>query len=119
MNRLVGPMKLRPSSLLLFTALSGVIAVPAMSQNRPAGVPPAPAPRATVPPKPKTVAPAAPVAGNPDFKADQPQAQVQAAPVPPPLPPAIWDMPSVLELAAYINQIGVEGLNPADYDLPG
>jgi len=112
-------MNLRPSSLLLFTALSAVSAAPAISQIRPMGVPAPQVPRATVPPKPKTVAPDAPVAGNPDFKADQPQAQIQAAPLPPPLPPAIWDIPSVLELAAYINQIGGEGLNPVDYDLPG
>src|SRR4051794_31189878 len=77
---------------------------------------PAPAP-VTKPPKPKTSAPDAPVPGNPDFQADQ-----QAAPVPappPPLPPAMWDLASAQELLAFIRQIGVEGLNPADYDPAG
>src|SRR6476659_9933803 len=110
-------MKRRSSSLLLFTAATGLVASPALTQIRPMGVPSAPAPTAAAPAKPKTAAPDAPVAGNPDFKADQPQAP--APPPPPPLPPAMWDMPSVLQLLAYIQQIGVEGLNPADYDPAG
>jgi len=40
-------------------------------------------------------------------------------PVPAPLPPAIWDVPAALELATFINSLGTEGLNPADYDAPG
>jgi murein L,D-transpeptidase YcbB/YkuD len=70
------------------------------------------------PAKPKTAAPDAPAPGNPDYQADQPQA-AEAAPVPPPLPPAIWDVPNALQLLAYIQQIGAEGLNPADYDPAG
>jgi len=110
-------MKRRSSSLLLFTAATGLVASPALTQIRPMGVPSAPAPTAAAPAKPKTAAPDAPVAGNPDFKADQPQAP--APPPPPPLPPAMWDVPSVMQLLAYIQQIGVEGLNPADYDPAG
>ena len=53
--------------------------------------------------------------GNPDF-APQP---VQAAPAPPPLPPAIWDAVSVQDLLNYIQQVGKEGLNPGDYDPVG
>jgi murein L,D-transpeptidase YcbB/YkuD len=114
-------MMLRPGSLLLFTSLAGMAVAPAIAQIRPMGVPaPATPPKASVPAKPRTSTPAprtapdAPVPGNPDFKADQPQAP--AAPIPPPLPPAIWDVPAALELLAYINQIGAEGLNPTDYD---
>ena len=65
---------------------------------------------------PSKVAPDALVPGNPDFKADQAQA---AAPPPPPLPPVIWDVPSALELVAYIQQVGGDGLNPSDYDAAG
>jgi murein L,D-transpeptidase YcbB/YkuD len=112
MNKLVGPMKLRPSALLWFASLGAIAASPAFSQIAPMGVP-APAP-VTKTPKPKSAAPDAPVPGNPDLQADQP-----AAPVPPPLPPAMWDIASAQELLAYIQQIGVEGLNPADYDVAG
>jgi murein L,D-transpeptidase YcbB/YkuD len=128
MNSLIGPKKLRPTSLLLFSALMGIAAGPAISQIRPMGVAtqqqPLNPPRTAVSPKARTATPAtrtapdAPVPGNPDYKADQPQA-AQAAPVAPALPPAVWDVPSALELVAYINQIGGEGLNPADYDPVG
>jgi murein L,D-transpeptidase YcbB/YkuD len=115
MNKLMGPKKLRSSSLLWFALLGGIAVNPAFSQIAPMGVP-APAP-ATKTPKPRTVAPDAPVPGNPDFQADQQAAQVPAAP--PPLPPAMWDVASAQELLSYIQQIGVEGLNPADYDPAG
>ena len=128
MNSLIGPKKLRPTSLLLFSALTGIAAGPAISQIRPMGVAtqqqPLNPPRTAVSPKARIATPAArtapdaPVPGNPDYKADQPQA-AQAAPVAPALPPAVWDVPSALELVAYINQIGGEGLNPADYDPVG
>src|SRR6478609_3639297 len=121
-------MKLRPGSLLLFSAIAGFAAGPLFSQVRPMGVvtPPPPAanqPKASAPkPKPGTsgtkVAPDAPVPGNPDYQPDQSQA-AQAAPVPPPLPPAVWDLRSASELVVYIQQVGVEGLNPADYDPAG
>jgi murein L,D-transpeptidase YcbB/YkuD len=123
MNKLVAKMKRHSSSLLWFTALAGMAAGPALAQIRPMGVvtPPAPAKKPVqATPKAPTAktAPDAPVPGNPDFKADQPSA-AEAAPLPPPLPPAIWDVPSALQLLAYINQIGSEGLNPADYDPAG
>jgi len=121
-------MKLRPRSLLLFSAIAGFAAGPLFSQVRPMGVvaPPQPAanqPKAPAPkPKPSTsgtkAAPDAPVPGNPDYQPDQPLAG-QAAPVPPPLPPAVWDLRSASELFTYIQQVGVEGLNPADYDPAG
>jgi L,D-transpeptidase YcbB len=123
MNKLViGPMKRRASSLLVFTAVAAMVASPALSQIRPMGVPTPAQPRASVPAKPgpattPRTGPDAPVTGNPDYQADDQQAQ--AAPVPPPLPPAIWNVPSAFELLAYISRIGAEGLNPADYDPAG
>jgi murein L,D-transpeptidase YcbB/YkuD len=124
MNKLVAMMKRRSSSLLWFTAVAGMAASTAPAQVRPMGVvtPPATAKPKPVQAAPKSstakTAPDAPVPGNPDFKPDQPSA-AEAAPLAPPLPPAIWDVPSALELLAYINQIGTEGLNPADYDPAG
>ena len=115
-------MKRRSCALLLVSALAPLAASPALSQIRPMGVPApqpatqAPAQARPAPPAAKKPAPDAPVPGNPDFKADQPQVQ---APPPPPLPPVVWDIPSAFELLAYINQIGGEGLNPADYDPAG
>ncbi|MFL6746676.1 MAG: L,D-transpeptidase family protein, partial [Sphingomicrobium sp.] len=50
-------------------------------------------------------------------KSIPPDAQAQPV-LPPPLPPAVWDAVSAQDLVYYIKQIGVEGLNPADYD-PG
>jgi murein L,D-transpeptidase YcbB/YkuD len=60
----------------------------------------------------------APVPGNPDFAPDQPQPP-EAAPAPAPLPPAFWDYTNAQDLLRYIQQIGVEGLNPDDYDPAG
>ena len=124
----------RSWSLLLVTALGATAASPALAQIRPMGVTPPPAanqPKASQPAqaKPRTAPPAAqpgttrtapdaPVPGNPDYAPDQAQA-VQAVPPPPPLPPAVWDLGSAQTLYAYIQQIGVEGLNPADYDPAG
>ena len=120
----------RLGSLLLVTALGGAASGPALAQIRPLGVVPAPVPaqQQVKPAAPRPAAPAAkpaarpapdaPVPGNPDFMADQPDA-AQAAPVPPPLPPAIWDLASAQQLLAYLQQIGGEGLNPADYDPDG
>ena len=68
--------------------------------------------------KPESAATGAPVPGNPDYKPDQPQAAQTVVP-PPQLPPAVWDLASAQDLLAYIQQIGKEGLNPADYDPTG
>jgi murein L,D-transpeptidase YcbB/YkuD len=115
-------MSRRSSSLLLFTAIAGMAAAPAISQIRPMGIAVPARPAATqpkaAPAKPKTAAPDAPAPGNPDYQADQPEA-AETAPVPAPLPAAIWDVPNALQLLAYIQQIGAEGLNPADYDPAG
>jgi len=113
-------------TLLLTTALAGAAAGPALAQVQPMGAvtpkSPKPAP-ATVITKPKAsglskAAPDALAPNNPDFKADQPEA-AQAVAVPAPLPPAVWDVESAQELLAYIQRVGVEGLDPADYDPAG
>jgi murein L,D-transpeptidase YcbB/YkuD len=136
MKTLMRPVKRRSSSLLWVAAMAGVAAGPAFAQIRPMGAAPPPAaanqPRAAVPAQPRPAratpavqaqpkartAPDALAPSNPDFQADQPAA-AQAVPVPPPLPPAVWDVPSAFALLSYIQQIGVEGLNPADYDPAG
>ena len=119
---------------LLATSLGLLGANPALSQIRPVGVAPPPTtkpattkqaapakplqpglPKAKTSPPGARVAPDALVPGNPDFKADQ----AQLAPPPPPLPPVVWDAQSALELVSYIGQVGVEGLNPSDYDPEG
>ncbi|HZC37317.1 MAG TPA: L,D-transpeptidase family protein [Sphingomicrobium sp.] len=110
---------------MLFTAAALVAAAPAAAQVR-TGLPvqvAAPAkpvasrPLAAKPSRPESAATGAPVPGNPDFKPDQ----AQAAPPPPPpaLPPAVWDIVSAQDLLTYIEQIGKEGLTPADYDPAG
>src|SRR3954447_8929546 len=118
MNGLRSPMKSRVSSLLLFTAAAVLAANPAVAQVKPA----APAkPVSQVPAKPSAQAPAAkpsaaaqtvaPVPGNPELQVAQP--------APPPLPPVVWDAISAEDLVHYIQQVGQEGLNPADYDPDG
>ena len=97
----------------MFTAIGSMTGVPALAQIAPMTAP-APAP-ITKTPKPKTGAVDAPAPGNPDYQADQ-QAQLAA---PPALPPVSWDLASAQQLLAYIQQIGGEGLNPADYDPEG
>jgi murein L,D-transpeptidase YcbB/YkuD len=89
-------------------------AVPA-KPSPPAAAAPKPVPRKPVPPKPT---PDALVPGNPDFAPDQPQ-QAQVAPVPAPLPPVVWDVVSAEDLLHYIQQIGMDGLEPSDYDPQG
>ena len=106
MNKLVHPMKRRSSSLMLFSGLALLAAGPAISQISPMGVPGAQAQPAIQP------VPLPPGTGAPSGTMPQ-------VPVPAPLPPAIWDVPAALELATFINSLGTEGLNPADYDAPG
>jgi murein L,D-transpeptidase YcbB/YkuD len=132
MNGLLLAKANRSRSLMLFTALAGMAAAPALGQVRPAAPPalgqvrPAAAPPATAAkPQPKPTSPAAakatpeaPVPGNPDYAPEQ-APPAQAAPAPQPLPPVVWDPISAQDLLHYIEQVGVEGLNPADYDPQG
>lgn len=94
--------------LVLLSGVAGIAAVPAVAQVTPSGaaVKTTPSNSAqTLPaPRPGPVAPE--------------QAQPQEPPAPPP-PPLIWDVVSAEDLLHYIQQIGAEGLNPADYDPQG
>src|SRR5437588_12399696 len=133
-NEQVGwPMKRRTCSLLWLTALAGTVAAPALAQIQPMGLPPARAPanqpRTNAParPAPAISRPGTPAARsgpdalnqtNPDFKAEQAETG-QAAAIPAPLPPAVWDVVNAEDLLRYIQQVAVEGLNPSDYDPAG
>ena len=83
---------------------------PAAQQARPAVAQPRPAVTPAKPAGPAASQPGAPVAGN---------EQAPAATEAPPLPPVVWDVVSAQDLLYYIQQIGSEGLNPADYDPAG
>jgi murein L,D-transpeptidase YcbB/YkuD len=110
------PMNMRVKSLVLFSAAALLpVAIHAQKPVQ-AGPPPA---------RPAAGKPAAALPGtgqnsaNPDYAA-QPQGEAQPpAPPPPPLPPVVWDQRSAVDLLSYIQQIGGEGLNPADYDPNG
>jgi len=121
---------MRANSLTMFTAMAALAAGQAGAQvrtglatqvrptaqvARPPAAQSKPAPTKTLQP-PAT--PEAPVPGNPDYAPAQP---TQAVPQPEPvqLPPAVWDAVTAQDLLYYIQQIGKEGLNPADYDPEG
>ena len=89
---------------------------PALAQT-PAATPRTSPPAAQAAPKPTGPAasqPGAPVPGNPDYAAEIVQTPGTVA-VPPPLPPAVWDVANAQALLAYIGAIGGEGLDPEDY----
>jgi murein L,D-transpeptidase YcbB/YkuD len=123
MNKLGQPIGRRAKSTILF-AVSAALALDSAGAQVPTGLP-APyqqpvlvSPRITNPvaksqPVGGPVTPQAPVPGNPDYV---PQPAPVLPPVPVPLPPPVWDLASAQELLGYIQQIGKEGLNPADYD---
>jgi murein L,D-transpeptidase YcbB/YkuD len=53
----------------------------------------------------------------PPAQAQQPAVQPAPAVVEPaPLPPPLWMVPDAQQLLAYIQTVGAEGLDPADYD---
>ena len=116
MKGLVRPMSVRLKSLIL---LGGAILLPAataVAQVRP--VVAAPRPGVPIPRPVATPTPPPPVTAVPGKPGLPSQPQV-AAPAPVPLPPPIWDMQNAQDLLFYIQQIGREGLNPADYDPNG
>src|SRR4051812_26750677 len=122
MNKLMLSVSVRAKSLLLFTSLAGISIAPAFAQMPPAQVPARPNP-AVQAPRPVVQPPVAqppvaqpPVAQRPGAATAQP---VPTPPPPPSLPPAIWDMVNAEDLLHYIQQVGTEGLNPADYDAEG
>jgi murein L,D-transpeptidase YcbB/YkuD len=97
-------------SMLLFTAAAALAAGAAAQTAGPARQPQpqAQAPRAGPPGPPGALVP-----GNPAYRPPL------GEPVLPALPPAIWDPVSAQDLIYYIQQVGKEGLNPADYDPAG
>ena len=125
MNALVQGKAFLSRSLLVCAALAATALSPALAQVKPAPAPPKPAAPAAAKPAPAKPA-TAPAAAQPKptpegatpGKPDQLEA-AQAQPLPPPLPPAMWDPVSAQDLVYYIKQIGVEGLNPEDYDPAG
>jgi murein L,D-transpeptidase YcbB/YkuD len=118
------------NKLMLFSALAGMGAAPVMAQAPQAPVQPSPypvmqAPRAAPQPQRPVQPPvAAPLQtmpqAQPPLQPGQPVSQpetAQAAPAP--LPPPLWDAVNAEDLLHYIQQVGAEGLNPADYDPDG
>ena len=113
-------MKARLDTLAIVMATAAFAASPAIAQvktglatqDRPVAPP--------VQPRPATgqATPEAPVPGNPDFA---PQTATPTTPAPAPilLPPPMWDAVSAQDLLYYIQQVGKDGLNPADYDPAG
>ena len=75
-----------------------------------------PGPPVSVPPPPGGL-PSPGVAPAPGVAV--PGAPVVAAPPPVVLPPPVWDPRDAQELLTFIQQIGGEGLDPADYDPAG
>ena len=82
--------------------------------------PPAKAPAAAAPAQ-ATAQPATPPAKLVDPMAPLPEGATQAPPEPPapPPPPPPWTLQQASALVGYINNIGGEGLSPADYDPAG
>ena len=123
MNKLVRGKGLSSKPLILFGALAATALTPALAQVKPAPAKPAPAAQ---PPAPKPVS-SVPAAAQPKptpegatpGKPGQPEAAAQPPAPPPALPPAVWDPITAQDLVFYIKQIGVEGLNPEDYDPEG
>jgi murein L,D-transpeptidase YcbB/YkuD len=94
----------RLKSLMLFSAAVQLPLAPILAQATPPVA------------KPPAVQPTSPIPGG---AAPAGQAPAAEAPLPPPLPPPVWDMRNAADLLGYIQAIGGEGLNPADYDPDG
>jgi murein L,D-transpeptidase YcbB/YkuD len=101
--------KLRLNHLAVFSV---VAAVPLASlAAQPVQQPAAPTPKPDAPQPSKSVDPIAPLPEG---------AQVPAQPEPlPPPPPPLWQVQQAQSLLNYINNVGREGLSPADYDPAG
>ncbi|WP_294120922.1 L,D-transpeptidase family protein [Sphingomonas sp.] len=86
----------------------------AVASAQPAAAPAAPAPKPVAQPKP-----ADPIGPLPEGTAQPAQAQPELVPPAPPPPPPVWTLQQASSLVGYINNIGKEGLTPADYDPAG
>ncbi|HTG79045.1 MAG TPA: L,D-transpeptidase family protein [Sphingomicrobium sp.] len=85
-----------------------------MAVAQPGQAPAAPATKPAVQPKP-----ADPIGPLPDESAQPAQAAPEPVPPPPPPPPPLWTLQQASALVGYINNVGHEGLSPADYDPAG
>jgi murein L,D-transpeptidase YcbB/YkuD len=115
-------MSVRLGACLLFTTAVSLFAGSALAQAQAAPDPLAPRPAANVPVQHPAGAPAtaAPAPGSVTPVSTQPAGPAQPmAETPPPLPPIVWDLPNAQILYIYIQQVGRDGLNPADYDPAG
>jgi murein L,D-transpeptidase YcbB/YkuD len=116
MNGLM-PMGRRSRAFITFTALTAFSIGSTAAPVAPAPVAAKPPVAAAKPPAAAAKPPAAiatPVPGNLAPPVTEP-----APPLPPPLPPVVWDPVSAQDLVYYIQQVGADGLNPADYDPAG
>ena len=102
------------ASMLASTALMAQVR-PATAVKAPVQAP-AKAPVATPANGPSRVNPEAAAPGNPGAAPDAKQIAAQPAPQ---LPPAVWTAVDAQDLVMYTQQVGREGLNPADYDPAG
>ena len=102
------------ASMLASTALMAQVR-PATAVKAPVQAP-AKAPVATPANGPSRVNPEAAAPGNPGYAPDAKQVAAQPAPQ---LPPAMWTAVDAQDLVMYTQQVGREGLNPADYDPAG
>ena len=107
----------------MFTVVTAVPLATVAAQTRlPPAAPVAAKPVATSPSaQPVTVQPGKPVdpiAPLPDGTQAPVAAQPEAAPLPPP-PPPLWQVIQARSLLDYINNVGRDGLSPADYDPAG
>jgi murein L,D-transpeptidase YcbB/YkuD len=104
--------KLRLNHLAVFSVVAAVpLASLAAQAAQPVQQPAAPTPKPDAPQPSKSVDPIAPLPEG---------AQVPAQPEPlPPPPPPLWQVQQAQSLLNYINNVGREGLSPADYDPAG
>jgi murein L,D-transpeptidase YcbB/YkuD len=106
-------MKARWNHLAMFM---GLAAVPLTSLvARPAKPAVAPSAKPVAAPSAKPVDPIAPL---PEGAQPPAPAQPEPEPLPPP-PPPLWEVMQAKSLLDYINNVGREGLSPADYDPAG
>ena len=111
------------NKLMLFSVLAGMGSAPIMAQVPQGPVQPRPYPVMQAPrpaPQPPVSAPAQAVPQTqPQLPPGAMPPAVQTTPAPAPLPPPLWDAVNAEDLLHYIQQVGAEGLNPADYDPDG
>ena len=81
--------------------------------------PATPAPTASKAPGATAPKPADPIGPLPEGDPNAAAAQSEALPPPPPPPPPLWRFDQASALLTYIQWLGREGLDPADYDPAG